>query len=114
MSKLLSPASAAPAPRPACTKRYDEAFKRQAVEHWLRSSQPGTQLARELGVSYRSLKEWKARYHGEATPVRPELLAENRALKTELARVREQRDILKKTLGILSEPSPSATSAFKA
>ena len=96
MPKLLSPESPALAPQPPCTKRYDEAFKRQAVEHWLRSSRPGTQIARELGMSYRSLKEWKARYHGEATPVRPELLAENRALKAELARVREQRDILKK------------------
>ena len=33
----------------------------------------------------------------------------NRALRAELARVREQRDILKKSLGILSEPPRSAT-----
>ena len=96
MPKLPPPENPAPVPPPPCTKRYAEAFKRQAVEHWLRSSQPGTQIASELGVSYRSLKDWKARYHGEATPVCPELLAENRALKAELARVREQRDILKK------------------
>ena len=38
-----------PAPQ---TKRYDESFKRQAVEHWLQSDQPGTQLASELGLSY--------------------------------------------------------------
>jgi hypothetical protein len=29
--------------------------------------------------------------------------------RAELARVREQRDILKKTLGIFTEPSPNAT-----
>ena len=34
-------------------------------------------------------------------------------LGAELARVREQRDILKKTLGILSEPSKNATTALK-
>ena len=99
-----------PAPQ---TKRYDEVFKRQAVEHWIKSGRPGTQIAAELGLSYPSLKEWKRRYYGDATPVRADLEAENRALKAELARVREQRDILKKTLGILSEPSKSATNGLK-
>ena len=37
-------------------------------------------------------------------PARTNLEDENRALKAELARVREQRDILKKTVGIFSEP----------
>ena len=94
-------------------KRYEEAFKRQAVEHWLRSGQSGTQIAKELGVSYPSLKEWKRRYGGEAAPQRTDLEAENRALRAELARVREQRDIFKKTLGILSEAPRPVTSASK-
>jgi transposase len=101
------------APSSSCAKRYDESFKRQAVEFWLRSGKPGTQIARELGVSYPCLKDWKRRYYGDATPVRADLEAENRALKAELQRVREQRDILKKTLGILSEPPKSATNASK-
>lgn len=95
-------------------KRYNEAFKRQAVEHWLKSGKNGTQIAGELGISYPSLKEWKRRYVGDAAPVRSDLQAENRALKAELARVREQRDILKKTLGILSEASASVSNASKA
>jgi transposase len=102
-----------PTPVPQ-TKRYDEAFKRQAVEHWIKSGQRGTQIARDLGVSYPALKEWKRRYHGDAVPARAEQEAEIRALKAELARVREQRDLLKKTLGILSEPSKNATNASKA
>jgi transposase-like protein len=64
-------------------------------------------------LSYPSLKEWKRRYYGDATPVRADLETENRALKAELARVREQRDILKKTLGIFTEPSQRATNASK-
>jgi transposase-like protein len=92
-------------------KRYDEAFKRQAVENWIRSGRPGTQIARDLGVSYPALKDWKRRYYGDATPARADLEAENRALKAELQRVREQCLILKKTLGILSEPPKTATSA---
>jgi transposase len=94
-------------------KHYDDAFKHQAVENWLRSGRPGTQIARELGVSYPTLKDWKRRYYGDATPLRADLEAENRALKAELQRVREQRDILKKTLGILSEPPKTATNESK-
>ncbi len=94
-------------------KRYEEALKRQDVEHWLRSAQSGTQIAKELGISYPSLKEWKRRYGGEAAPQRTDLEAENRALRAELARVREQRDIFKKTLGILSEAPRPVTSASK-
>ena len=98
MSKSVKPA-----------KKYDEAFKRQAVENWIRSNRPGIQIARELGISYPALKDWRRRYSGESTPEGPDLNAEVRMLRAELARVREQRDILKKTLGILSEPQPSAT-----
>jgi transposase len=95
-----------PAPQ---TRRYAEEFKRQAVENWIKTGQPGTQIAEELGISYPSLKEWKRRYYGDATPQRDDLAAENRALRAELARVREQRDILKKTVGIVTEPSRNAT-----
>jgi transposase len=94
-------------------KRYDESFKRQAVEHWMKSDKPGTQIARELGVSYPALKDWKLRYWGEAIPERSDVAAENRALRAELARVREQRDILKKTLTIFSEVPLNATNGSK-
>lgn len=94
-------------------KRYDENFRKNAVEHWIKTGKPGTQVAAELGVSYPSLKEWKRRYHGDALPEHGNLELENRTLRAELARVREQRDILKKTLGIFTEPSPSATKASK-
>jgi transposase-like protein len=75
---------------------YDEAFQCQAVELWLRTDQPGTQIAHELGLRYDRLKAWKRRHHGAQPPIRAELAAANRALKAELARVCEQRDILKK------------------
>ena len=54
LTEAPQPAKPAPAPQ---TKRYDEAFKRQAVENWMRSGKSGTQIARELGLSYPSLKE---------------------------------------------------------
>ncbi len=105
-----NPTPAAPVPQ---AKRYDDAFKRQAVELWIKTGKPGTQIARELGVSYPCLKDWKRRYYGDATPERDDPAKEIRALKAELARVREQRDILKKTLGIFTEPPKSATNVSK-
>jgi len=98
---------------PAQAKRYDAEFKRQTVEHWIKTGKPGTQIAREIGVSYPSLKDWKRRYCGRAVPERDDLAAEIRALKAELARVSEQRDILKKTLGIFSQAPSSATNASR-
>ena len=85
--------AAAAAPQ---SKRYDAAFKQAAVENWIKSRKPGPQIAAELGLSYPSLKEWKRSYAGSAMPEHGDLAAENRTLRAELARVREQRDILKK------------------
>ena len=99
-----APNESPPAAPAAQSKRYDDAFKQAAVANWIKTGQSGTKIAAELGISYPSLKEWKRRYWGDATPERTDPAAEIRALKAELARVREQRDILKKTVGIFSEP----------
>jgi transposase len=95
------------------SKRYDEVMKKAAVENWIKSGKPGTVIAAELGVSYPSLKDWKARYSGNAIPERDTLEAENRALRRELARVSEQRDILKKTLHIFTEVPSNSTKPSK-
>ena len=96
---------------PTKYKRYDEAFKRQAVEHWLVSGKSGRQIAGELGINEQSLKVWKQQFKqlpaGQVAPTLDALPAENRRLQRELRRAQEQRDILKKTLGIISAPSES-------
>ena len=45
-------------------KRYDEEFKRQAVELVIHSGRTQAQIARELGVSEYSLTLWKRDYLG--------------------------------------------------
>ena len=45
--------------KPSKYKRYDEAFKRSAVELWLQGGRTIEQLARELGISTQSLKQWR-------------------------------------------------------
>jgi transposase len=88
-------------------KRYDESFKRNAVELWLQGGKSVQQIAGELGISDQSLKQWKKKLSalpatglGQRSP--GQLEEENRRLKRELQHVLRQRDILKKTLGILS------------
>jgi len=111
---LTEPSRTVAAPAAPQSKRYDAAFKQAAVENWIKSRKPGTQIAAELGISYPSLKEWKRNYSGTAMPEHGDLAAENRTLRAELARVREQRDILKKTVGIFTEPPPSVIKPLKA
>lgn len=96
------------------TKRrnFDEAFKRDAVKLLLQGDKPLKQLAQDLGVSHWNLRDWKRRY-GPPAPVRSTeaLESELRALRRENEHLRAQRDVLKKTLGILAEPLPNASRA---
>lgn len=68
------------------------------------------QIARELGCSATALANWKRKYDDPlAGCVEPEgatveqLRAENKRLSKELARVTEQREILKKVTAILGQ-----------
>ena len=96
------------------TKRriFDEAFKREAVALLLQGAKPLQQLAADLGVSPKSLRDWKERC-GPPVPVRSSeaLAIELRALRRENERLRTQRDLLKKTLGILVEPGANGLPA---
>lgn len=97
------------------TKRYDEDFRRNAVELLIKSKRPIRQVARELGVSEPTLRDWKRKYVQDPSPegqsrVRQtfrDLEADNRRLREENLYLARQRDILKKAMGILSEPSRS-------
>jgi transposase-like protein len=98
----------------AAKRRYDEAFKKAAVELLVTGGKPVKQLAAELGVSLWNLRDWKQRFlPAEPKPARSleQVEAENRALREELQRVKNQRDILKKTLGIISAPPDSGSHA---
>ena len=89
-------------------KRYDAAFKHSAVEHWMLSGKSARIIAGELGINEQSLHQWKQKFKalpaGQVAGTLEQLQAENRRLQRELHRMMQQRDILKKTLGIISEP----------
>jgi len=101
-------------------RNHDKAFKEHAVNLWLGSGKTAQQVADELGIKRDRLYAWKH----ELEPVPPggkggtgsrprtteELQGEIARLNRENQMLRQQRDVLKKTLGILSEPPGSATS----
>lgn len=83
-------------------RRFSEEFKRESVRQAYEGSQPVSQVARELGLRPDMLRRWRQRFSGEGPePSASEL--EVRRLRGELARTREERDILKKALAIFSE-----------
>ncbi len=91
-------------------KRYTEEFKRSVVDHWQTSGKTGAEVAREFGLNIWNLRDWKRQYGAMAQPVDgpmpkspEEMSREIQRLRRELARITMQRDILKKTMGILSE-----------
>ncbi len=98
-------------------KKFDATFKRHAVELWLNSGRPATEVAAELGFHAQRLSAWRKRFAppppggeggGGAKRSAQQWETENTALRREVDYLRQQRDILKKTLGILSEPLTSA------
>ena len=88
-------------------RQFDEGFRHQAVALLETSGRSLREIAAELGVSHWNLRDWKAIYGQRSTPA--QLEEQVQRLRRELAEVREQRDALKKALGILAEPSRSAS-----
>jgi transposase-like protein len=97
-------------------RKFDETFKREAVLNWLKSGDSAEVVGRQLGLSAGLLYAWRklvpADAGGRAAAVKPgsaaDLQSQLEASQRENSRLREQCLILKKTLGILSEPSSNA------
>jgi transposase len=87
--------------------RYDEAFRRNAVALVESTGKPLREIAGQLGISHWNLRDWIPIYGKRSTT--GQLEARVLRLQQENASLREQRDALKKALGILAEPSGSAS-----
>ena len=102
---------------------YDEAFKRAAVAQW-QSGVPARRVAEGLGITTESLRTWRRQFVGTdakpatvatgsklpaVAPSAQELQAEVRRLRAQLQSVTNQRDILKKAVGIFAGPNGSVS-----
>ena len=98
--------------KPSRTKAtYTEEYKQEALELWRASGRSAAKVAAELGIRPPLLYRWARLERGANRSYsgrKPErsfeaLEAEIRRLRAENAKLLEQREVLKKSLGILSE-----------
>jgi transposase len=78
---------------------YPSEFKESAVKLAIESKNPIAQTARELGVKVHTLYAWIKLYStpkGLMVRTDQHIYDENKRLKKELARVTQERDLLKK------------------
>ena len=103
-------------------RRYDEAFKRRAVELSERGDRVIGEVARELGLTADTLYRWRQNFgvavrQAVEVPSGPrsvtEIERENRELRAKLADMEARETILKKSLGILSEAPGSGMPKWK-
>ena len=78
------------------TGNFSDDFKRDAVAQITERGSPVAEVSKRLGVSQHSLYAWKRKFSKPLAPAGVDQAAEIRRLKAELARVTEERDILKK------------------
>jgi transposase len=94
-------------------KKYSREFKEEALRLVDESDKPLTQIARELGIRRDLLQSWKgrraaARTAEEAFPgsgVGTGEAEENRRLRRELEKVKQERDFLKKAAAYFAQES---------
>jgi len=94
--------------------RYSEEYKKEALELWRNSGRSAAKVAAELGIRAPLLYRWArpkrqpnhCAHESKSGRSVEELEAEIRRLRAENAKLLEQREVLKKSLGILSEAPP--------
>jgi transposase len=92
-------------------RKFDKQFKRHAVSLWLGGDRSAREVAEELGIRENLLHAWKKQFAPPEKPLsQAEMEAELAALRRENAQLRQQREVLKKTLGILSDSPGNGTS----
>lgn len=93
------------------TNSYTAEFKEAAVKLAVESDQPATQTARELGININTLHTWISKYHGKpasrakGTVDDQHLYEELKQLRRENARLKEERELLKKAAAFFAKES---------
>ena len=89
--------------------RYTREFKEEAVELLKSSGKTSIEIANDLGINRDNLLRWKREFEAEerntgTVIITPEDSEEIKRLKKEMLILKQERDILKKALGIFSKP----------
>jgi transposase len=91
-------------------RTYTEEFKREAVRLMETSGKPVAQIARDLGINDNNLYRWRGLYSSQSQNS-PNgnvgaMEAELKRLRGENEVLRQERDILKKAMSIVSRSQP--------
>lgn len=96
---------------PRTRRKYDLSFKEDVIR-MISSGRPISEISQALGVSSSLLRRWyksaqavstlPGKITGVSSTSQNSLFAENERLRAELRRTEQERDILKKALGIFS------------
>ncbi len=92
-------------------QRFTKEFKLEAVRLWKSSGRPAAAVARELGLRRNHLYKWQTELEGHKEAAfpgsgnRPASENELQRLRRENARLREERDILKKAAAYFARES---------
>jgi transposase len=89
-------------------KRYTAEFKQEAIALWQASEKSAAEIEQDLGITAGILYQWQKESKKKATAAADgsaDEAAEIKRLKKELALVKQERDILKKAVGIFSKPN---------
>jgi transposase len=99
-------------------RKFTSEFKVEAVKLWESSGRKSNEIGEQLGINPQLLAKWKrvmerqkmdparranTQATGPSSDAGPEAAAEIGRLRRELARVKMEHEILKKTVGIFSE-----------
>lgn len=87
-------------------ENYTEEFKREAVRLVLTSGKTQRQIAKDLGVTEWAISTWKKQFdlnNPEHEDLKISAEERIRRLENENAILRQERDILKKAMGIVSK-----------
>ena len=93
-------------------QRFTKDFKLEAVRLLKQSGRPAAEIARELGIPRNRLYKWTAQLEGHGAGAFPgsgrqaNAAEELTRVKRELARVTEERDILKKAAAYFAKELP--------
>ena len=110
--KSVSPSKSLPSTKPASSRRtFTSQFKREAVELVDREGVSVAEAARRLGVDQTLLRSWRVKFQeqgdqafpgaGQRTAIEEEV----RQLREENARLKMERDILKKATAFFARES---------
>lgn len=89
------------------SKRYPEEFKLEAVRQVVDRGYPVAEVSSRLGVTTHSLYAWVKKYGPDKDKYQAQAdeQAELKRLRKELARVTEERDLLKKAAAYFAKES---------